>query len=242
MKLETHCHTLGGSHCADGDRDVFVSVYKNAGYGGVVITNHFSRDSYDYIKGDTKEQKIRYYFSLLEDMKERLIKSGLKCFWGTEVRAMPENGADRGEEFTVYGINEKMMYDNRLLFEFTQKELFEFADKNGLFMYQTHPFRFKVKAGDPKYMHGAEAFNGHYHHYAHNALANAFCENNGLIKMSGTDYHHDGQPITGGIFVPDNIETEEQLISCIFSRNFTLHKDEILYEEKIKEYKEGRIK
>ena len=41
IKLETHCHLLHSSHCAHADADSIISRYKEAGYGGIVITNQF---------------------------------------------------------------------------------------------------------------------------------------------------------------------------------------------------------
>ena len=238
MKIETHCHTKGGSNCADGDNDKLVNAYVKNGYDGIVITNHVSKYNYFNVhKGDTHREKTRYFYSLIEQMSERLKAVGIKCFFGAEIRILPLEGRPCGEEFMVYGITEKMMADNKPFFNYTQKELFEFADKNGLFMYQTHPFRDGVTAGDPRYLHGAEAFNGHYHHDNHNDLSDKFCEENRLIKMAGTDYHHDGQPITAGITTARDINTEDQLIDCIMHGEFSLVKDETAYLKSLKEYK-----
>ena len=234
MKLETHCHSLGGSYCADGKLDELVLRYKEKEYDGVVITNHISDCVYfGCHKGETHREKVRYYFSLYEGVKERLKKVGIKCFYGAEVRVLPLAGKPYGDEFMVYGITEKLMADSKPFFTFTQKELFEFADKNGLFMYQTHPFRDGITVGDPRYLHGAEAFNGHYHHFNHNDLAEEFCEKNGLVKMSGTDYHHDGQPITAGVILNRDIDTEEQLVETMLSGDFSLVKDEKTYLDEL---------
>ena len=109
----------------------------------------------------------------------------------------------------------------------TQKELFSLASENGLFMYQTHPLREGVKAGDPKFMHGAEAFNGNVGHDNHNDLAGDFCKKNSLIMLSGSDYHIKGQPILGGVYLPDDVKTEKDLVSAFFSGRFELErKDE----------------
>ena len=239
MKIETHCHT-GGSGCADGDNDLIVKKYAEKGYEGVVITNHLSAFCYEHnFSGKTHPEKIRYYYSLIEEMTEKFKKANIKSFFGMEIRIVPFAGKDYGDEFMVYGITEKMMADNKPFFTFTQKELFEFADKNGLFMYQTHPFRDGVTAGDPTLMHGAEAFNGHYHHYNHNPQAELFCEENGLIGISGTDYHHDSQPITAGIDTFYEINSESQLIDCIFKKDFTLIKDRETYESALAAFKNG---
>lgn len=242
MKMETHCHT-GGSHCADGDHDLLIKKYLDGGYDGIVITNHISEYNYkNYNFGETHAEKTRCFFSFIDEMRDKLERAKLKCFFGAEICVLPLKDEKYGDEFMVYGITEKMMADNKPFFTLTQKELFEFADKNGLFMYQTHPFRDGIRVGDPKYLHGAEAFNGHYHHNNRNAEAEKFCEENGLIKISGTDYHHDGQPVTAGIETFYDVNSEDQLIECIFKKDFSLVKDQETYEKELFKYKNPQVK
>ena len=242
IKLETHCHSLGGSHCATSPNEKLIEDYVRAGYGGIVLTNHISEVTYKYQKGETHGEKVRFYFSLADNLREQLKPHGIKLFCGAEIRVLKQDGSLSGDEFTVYGITEKDLFDNKPLFTFSQEELFRFAEKRGLFMYQTHPFRDGVIAGDPRFMHGAEAFNGHFHHYNHNELARAFCEKNHLIGMSGTDYHHERQSITAGIYIPENICTDEQLIEYIFKGDFNTITDAETYEREVKKYKENKWK
>ena len=65
IKLETHCHSIGGSGCATSPNEILIEDYVKAGYGGVVITNHISRVSCAYHKGETHAQKVRFYYSLI---------------------------------------------------------------------------------------------------------------------------------------------------------------------------------
>lgn len=237
IKLETHCHSLGGSPCATSPNRILIDDYVRAGYGGVVITNHIAKGSYAFLQGETHAEKIRFYFALIETLREQLKPFNIKVFSGSEVRVIPENGSVFGEEFMVYGITEKDMTDNKPFYTFTQEELFRFAEKRGLFMYQTHPFRDGVIVGNPEFLHGAEAFNGHFHHFNHNDKAKEFCEKHNLIELSGTDYHHENQPITAGIFVPDDICTDKQLIEYIFSNKFEIISDASTYEREVKKFK-----
>ena len=241
IKLETHCHSLGGSSCATSPAEILVEDYLKAGYGGVVLTNHISRTSYEYHKGETHAEKVRFYYSLIEDLTELFKPYNVKVFWGSEISAVCDRSKGY-QEFTVYGISEKDMFDSKPLYALTQEELFRFAEKRGLFMYQTHPFRDGIITGDPRFMHGAEAFNGHFHHYNHNDLAKEFCVKNGLVGTSGSDYHHERQPITAGIYVPENICTNAQLIEYLFKNQFEIIADSALYESELAKYKEDKCK
>ena len=237
MKLETHCHSLGGSLCAKADVETIIQTYKDAGFGGIVLTNHFVEKHYINYPGQTKKEKLDFYFSLFDNLKEVGVKQGVKVFLGAEISACTS------EEYLLYGFDRSLFYDNELLFKLNQKELYEFAQKNGCFLYQAHPFRDRVKVlGDPKYMHGAESFNGHYHHVNENYKANEFCEKNHLIKMSGTDFHDVGQPVYGGIIVPDYVENEKQLTQVIFSGEYQLITNQESYTISLNEFLEKKAR
>lgn len=230
IKIELHCHEVSLSPCATSRYKDAIDESKSSGYGAVVITNHYSKYVYSIWKGQTHEEKMQFFLSNYYQVKEYGKNQGLKVFIGVEVR-------DRtGTEYMLYGFKPEFLLECPPLFELDQKELFDLANRYGLFMYQTHPFRKGVTAGDPKYLHGAESFNGHYHHDNNNKEANAFCEKNNLIKMSGTDYHHEGQPFTGGAYIPENIEDELALKEYIMSGKMQLITNEDGYVKGRMEY------
>ncbi len=233
IKLETHCHSLGGSNCAKTRAEDIVKRYKAAGYGGIVLTNHYCQVCYDAYPADTHKQKLDFWFSLYNKMKDECEKAGLKCFYGAEVRALTK--ITEYSEYMIYGFDERFLYDNKPLFFYTQEEMFRLCDKNGVFMYQTHPFRIGVNVGDPRFIHGAEAFNGHINHQNNNALADKFCEENHLIKISGTDFHDPDQPITGGIIINDDVKDNKSLTQLLFDGKFSLIEDKDTYEKLLRE-------
>ena len=229
IKLETHCHCLQGSGCASVPPETLIKEYKKAGYGGIVLTNHYCKVCYDEYPGETHIDKLDFYFSLFESVKKFGKIYGVKVFLGAETRAVREVGLY--SEYMLYGYDKSDLYDNLPLFYKTQKEMFEFSEAHGIFMYQTHPFREGVTVGDPKFIHGAEAFNGHINHYNYNDLAENLCRENGLRSLSGTDYHDEGQAITGGIYIPESIENEKDLADYLFNNQPKLIKNEDLYKK-----------
>lgn len=229
IKLETHCHIFGTSACADTNNKTLIEKFVQAGYGGIVVTNHFSEGCYDdWFKGNTRKEKIDYFFNVYEKFSKECAERNIRTFWGAEIR-VKNNLSSSGTEFTVIGLPRDAFYNGQLLFELNQEELFAVAEKHGAFMYQTHPFRTGVIEGNPKYMHGAESFNGHYHHANHNDFAREFCLKNNLIGLSGTDVHHFDQPITAGIYLPKNIRTERQLADYYFENKFKVIAEEDEY-------------
>jgi hypothetical protein len=229
IKLETHAHCQELSFCAHADVDRLIKDYITAGYGAIVLTNHYCKRFFELYKGETKKEKLDFYFKVYDEFSEKCKKANIKAFLGTEIMAYSPSG--ERYEFTYYGFDRSLFYDNKPLYELTQKELFYLAEKNNVFMYQTHPARRGVATGNGEYLHGAESFNGHVLHLNNNALANEFCDKYNLIKLSGTDYHDPDQPILGGIYLPENINTDEQLKEYIFKGNLKLIEDEKTYQK-----------
>ncbi len=236
MKLQTHCHILGGSGCAHASMQDLIDDMKSAGFDGAVITNHYCARYYYEYSGDTHKQKMDYYFSLIDNAVKLGEENCFKVFYGAEVRANMPN--DLFAEYILYGYDRKLFYDEKPLFTYTQEQLFALCEENGIFMYQAHPFRNRGVCGNPKYMRGAEYFNGHFNHINNNDLARKFCEENSLIKMSGTDYHDKFQPVLGGIIVPDTVTDNRSLTECIFNNKHEIINDETIYlrylEKKLK--------
>ncbi len=238
IKFEIHCHTLHGSYCGLADADTIVKRYLDAGYGGLVVTNHYYDSAFEAYPGENKKEKLDFYFSLYEKVKEIGEKQGLRVLLGSEVKVNSEN------DYLLFGFDRKIFYDNKPLYQFTQEEMFRLAEKQGFFFAQAHPFRVKgVKSvGDPKLMHGIERFNGHFHHINNNEQAGEFCQKNNLIGLSGTDFHTPDQPITAGVFLPDYVMDEKQLANCLFNRNFSLYCDEKGYLDAMDKYYKGEWK
>lgn len=215
IKLETHLHCKGGSGCSDVTYEQILEEYAFKGYKALTLTNHLSEFCFKDYPGENKKEKLSFYFSLVDGFTKKANEIGIKVFWGSEVRAVRLDGLY--SEFMVYPKDRKIFYDNELLFYLTQEEMFKFCDKNEIFMYQTHPFREGVAVGNPLYVHGIEGFNGHYHHVNNNDKAMELADKFNLKIMSGSDYHHYNQPILGGIYISENIDTNEDLVNYLFN-------------------------
>ena len=223
-KIEFHCHTKGQSVCADVLDEALINDYVQNGYDGIVITNHLN-GTFNKYPGDTYEQKVDYLFSAIDRIKDKAKGLPLEIFCGLEIVALTDDGIH--QEFIMIGIDKEFLLKNPLHSRYNQKELFRIAQNNGFFMYQTHPFRNGEKTGDPRYMHGAEAFNAHYHHDNNNEKAQKFCKENGLKMLAGNDYHHQGQPLIACGYIPKKINSDRQLAEYLMS-----NQPEISYDQK----------
>ena len=233
IKVELHVHSLGGSWCAKASAKEIAARFSAEGYGGIMLTNHYSKKAFaDYPTKDFKG-RIDYFFSLVDQVKNECAKVGLKVFYGVEVASAPN-----GTEYILVGFDKSFLYDNEYLYDLTQEQLFVLAEKYNLFMYQAHPARLGVELGNPSFIHGAEWFNSHFHHNNYNALAEEFCKKNNLVKISGNDFHVADQPLIGGALIPNRIRDEKELAAYLKSGKCKMLKDEKAYQYAQKTYEE----
>jgi hypothetical protein len=201
-----------------------IETYKSLGYDAIILTNHINWYWKEGYPKESYKAKVDFYLSRYNQLKTLADQNGIKVFLGAEVATITQSGVH--QEFLIVGFDKEFLYSNDLVYTCTQPQLFELANKNGLFMWQSHPYRVGEECGDPKFMHGAEAFNSHYHHDNNNPKSTEFCNQNSLIKMSGSDYHHSDQPVFAGIIVPDDIQNEKQLANYLLNNQPLLIQDQ----------------
>ena len=185
MKLEMHAHDCEVSQCAVITAKDLVDGYKDAGYDGIVITNHFDQMTLD-ILGATPEEQWKAYMRGYELAKEEGERVGLTVILGMEVRL---NCGP--EDFLVYGATEEFIREHMDLCGCSQKELYEICQENGCVLVQAHPFREPCKIQDPAYLDGVER-NFNSGHNNHNENLDAWLkepERERLIVTRGSDCH-----------------------------------------------------
>ena len=86
IKLETHCHTYLSSCCADNDDNHTINKFIEAGYGGAVATNHFSKYVYENnLIGETHKEKIDSFFAFIDGFKKKCKNKGLKIYYNKTI-------------------------------------------------------------------------------------------------------------------------------------------------------------
>ncbi len=211
MFIDMHVHTAGISHCCLIDyRDNLLKA-KQMGYGGVVITNHYTNDYWaNQTYNDWIEKYIQEYKNCLEYGK----KIGVKTFFGIEVTW----AQDKRVHLLIYGADENFIRKNKFLCDKTQKELYEICNQNGCALVQAHPFRHGTTVLDPKYLHGIEI---NCHPLYRNSFSKEIieCAKKANVAVTvGCDYHADTDRVQGGMFLPDSINSEKQLAQYIVKK------------------------
>lgn len=165
-KFDTHVHTSETSPCGNIKAAELVHLYKNAGYSGVVITDHYFGDYFRSLQVRSWKDKMETFLSGYKSAYAEGQKIGFTVLLGMELR-FDENSND----YLVYGIDEALLLKHKELYTLGLKKFKSFAKKHGILIYQAHPYRSWVSPANPAYLDGVEVFNGNPRHDSNNHLA-----------------------------------------------------------------------
>ncbi|MBO5934503.1 MAG: PHP domain-containing protein [Clostridia bacterium] len=209
---EAHFHTADVSTCAHISAQEAVELYKNAGYSGVVVTDHFTLECFEKkYPGETWKDKVDYFLRGYRNAKKCETET-FSVMLGIELR-FPENDND----YLVYGVDEQFLYDHEDIVSMTAKQFKKVAEVNQLTVIQAHPFRIDSNITNPRYIDGVEIYNGNKRHDSSNNMAEIWAKKHGFITTSGSDFHEYEDLARGGVsfnrFVKDVKEFRAELLS-----------------------------
>ena len=90
-KYETHLHTAEVSKCASSGAEEMVRAYKQAGYAGIIVTDHFITENPRDYKGLSWPQKLDVFFRGYELAKSAGDQLGVQVFFGWEMPSSPRS-------------------------------------------------------------------------------------------------------------------------------------------------------
>lgn len=212
VRIELHAHTKPASSCGDVPTEEVLRIFKDDGYDGIAITNHF----YQGAKGMEIEQFAKFYRDELLNALELGEKIGIKVYAGAELRFVNQNTND----YLLFGYNPDDLYYILQGLYGTLEDFVKNFKTEEMFLIQAHPFRKNMELVDPKLLDAIEVFNLHPNHNSRVAVAEKYAEDNGKIKTMGTDYHHlnhDNLCATRAAYLPEN---EKELIKLLKSEDY----------------------
>ncbi len=184
-KYEMHVHTSPVSGCAYADVRETLEYYKELGYDGVFITNHFLDGNIGIDYDESYENKINFYFS---DYEKGLIigeEIGIKVFLGIEI-------SYKGTDFLVYGLGKDWFLAHPEIMDMKMSDKLSLLRKNGAFLAQAHPYR-EANYIDhirlfPRSVDAVEVVNA-CRTKLENEMAHIYAQSYGLLEMAGSDNH-----------------------------------------------------
>ena len=218
--FDTHIHTKEASSCSEVYAADIVKRYKELGYDGLIITDHFSASQFSR-HGETYDEQVQKYLSGYRTAKE-LEDENFHIILGMELRFL-ENDND----YLVYGFDEDFVINNDLTRYNDPEEFRPFAEANNLIIFQAHPFRIGMTVTDPGLLDGVEVYNGHGNHYSRNKIANKWAELHSLRKLSGSDFHGNVDLEPGGVYFDEYYTDSKQVAKALREGKYSLK----IYEE-----------
>lgn len=212
-KYEVHMHTVEGSACGRTPGAEYIPVFKELGYDGMIITDHFYHGNTKPSRALPWEDYIEEFCSGYEAAKAEGDKQGIKVFFGWE-----ENHAN--DEYLIYGLDKAWLLKHPEIRDADQTEYLQIIHDAGGVVVQAHPFRERGYIAQvnvhPFQCDAMEVTNFGNPEYQ-DRMAYNFCRDRGILMTSGTDLH-DKKNLAGsiaGMCFEKPIESIEDYVKAI---------------------------
>ena len=131
---ETHLHTCQGSRCGVSTGSEHARYYKEIGYQGIIVTDHFFGGNCAVPRNLPWKERIEQFCAGYEDALAEGQKIGLDVFFGWE------QNYDL-DEYLVYGLDKQWLLDHPEYEHCSRREQIEAVHRAGGCLIQAHPFR-----------------------------------------------------------------------------------------------------
>lgn len=222
FRYELHQHTWPCSHCAKGDPAKTVYALKEAGFAGLVLTNHFFHGNTGIDRNLPWADFVRCYEEDYLAAKKAGDEIDFDVIFGIEEHI----GGHK--EVLLYGITPEFLYAHPEISDGKLETVSNAAREFGALVFQAHPYRSRdyidepLKNLDISYLDGMETFNA-ANPEEENLLAEKYAEEHGLLQCAGSDAHREVQAVRFGINSPVRIRDSFELVKVLRSGEYTLY-------------------
>ncbi len=228
-KYETHMHTSESSACARCTGYEMAQACKEAGYSGIIITDHAWGGNTAVDRSLPWREWVEKFALGYEHAKEWGDKNGLDVWFGYE-------SGYHGTEFLIYGISPEWMADHEELHDATIEEQIGIIHSGGGIVIQAHPYRVEDYIPEvrvfPEYSDGIEGINAT--HTSHLSMSHKSTEwNPKAIELArkynkpmtaGSDVHSTNI-FGGGILTSGKLDSYKDFTDLIMSEEMYLMTD-----------------
>lgn len=212
--MELHMHTSQSSACGMGTPAEMVAAYLQAGYDGILLTDHFLNGNTCVDRSQPWEKQIDDYCLAYEMAKAEGDKVGLAVYFGYEFNYYTT-------EFITIGMDKNWLKAHPEIMTMTPEEYLQLVRRDGGINIHAHPFR------EEKYIHthrfypdlvdAVEVLNLGNKKQVFNDRAYEYAVKHHLPMTSGSDCHSPKGKKGAGIALEKKPESIQDIISCIRS-------------------------
>lgn len=191
---ETHLHTCESSRCARNTGEEMAKACKEAGYTGIIITNHNWYGNHCIDENLPWRDWIEAFCIGYENAKKWGDANDLDVFFGYE-------SCYNGTEFLIYGVDKEWLISHPEIKDASVKEQYLLISAAGGMVIQAHPFRKEDYIPEirlfPQQVDGVEGINAthsshlsiHHNNPDWDKQAMAYSLANQLPMTAGSDVH-----------------------------------------------------
>lgn len=218
-RYETHCHCSQCSLCARSSSQELVRAYHDAGYAGLVLTDHFIFGNTAVSSSLPWAQRMRSYYQAFLDAKAAAEGLDFDVIFGIE------HAYGDGKEVLIYGVELDFLLVNPDIPRLSLDEFVERIHQAGGIVIQAHPYRnrsYVNMAVGPRsdLVDGIEVYNA-CNAPGEDPQALALAGQKDFILTCGGDIHHASDPRIGaaGIVLPYRVKTSKELADALKRRD-----------------------
>ena len=218
---ETHLHTSEASACSIRTGAEQARIYNDAGYTGIIVTDHFFNGNTAIPSNMPWDKRIDMFCKGYENAKEEGDKIGLSVFFGWEANY-------KGTEFLIYGLDHEWLKNHPEMINWSIEEQYYYIHEAGGFVVHAHPFRKRAYIKEirlfPDFVDAVEAYNVGNDSSDFDKKAAAYARKHNLPEFAGTDSHGFEQKYNAMGF-EKRLNNIEDFISSVKSREYQLITD-----------------
>ncbi|HHT35837.1 MAG TPA: PHP domain-containing protein [Firmicutes bacterium] len=210
-RYETHAHTAEVSRCGQISAVKLVRTYKDLGYSGLCITDHFLNGNTTVPHDLAWDEQIKLFSRSYYKAYEEGQRLGMRVFFGWEY-------SFRGTDLLTYGLDPEWLLAHPEVMELHINHYCDLVHDHGGFIAHAHPFR-EADYIDlirllPRKVDAVEVINSCRTDFE-NALADQYADNYHLLKIAGSDNHVGYLETFAGLELPRPAENICDLLNAV---------------------------
>ncbi len=219
---EMHQHTAGCSACGVDSPVETVRGLKQAGFAGMVLTNHFYHGNTGIRRHQEWADFVRPYEEAWLEARHVAEDLDFDVLFGIE------EGVGDGKEVLLYGITPALLYEHPELRQADLSTISSIVHEAGGLVMQAHPFRVRDYIARPWEELDRSLLDGMEVHNAcngdlENMRAKQAADRYGLLPIAGSDAHVGRFPGRAGIATPYRLTDEAALVSALRKGQYSLY-------------------
>lgn len=210
-KYETHAHTREVSKCSSIGATELVYFYKDLGYTGICITDHFLNGNTTVPPDIPWEEQVELFCRGFEQAQYVGKQVDLDVFFGWEY-------SYKGMDLLTYGLDRAWLLNHPEVMKLDVNAYCDLVHAHGGFIVHAHPFReasyISMIRLLPRKVDAVEVINACRTDFE-NQLAAQYADHYGLLKMAGSDNHIGKIPWMAGIQVKRRLSNVHEFMQAI---------------------------